>query len=238
MENTMQTENTETKPKNVTCYIKYDYKNDNTEEVNKIFTSLQELKSKFHLKFSNHPDCGITMLIFCRDNFSDFKEKLNFSVSKYTSVTKYTCDQQTADKLKLQKDSFLRLHYEDGLLLFTSRTPLNVHKKLVKRVFKDSEVEFDKANLVLGSDNSTDHQDKPSNHFKNDDFTVVNRQRKPSQFRGQDQSQGQGQNQSQGSFRGGLPTRGRPLTRGNASVRGSSTGRSWSKEASNDVANQ
>jgi hypothetical protein len=242
METTMQTENTETKPKNVTCYIKYDYKNDNNDEVNKIFTNLQELKSKFHLKFSNHPDCGITMLIFSRDNFSDFKEKLNFSVSKYTSVTKYSCDQQTADKLKLQKDSFLRLHYEDGLLLFTSRTPLNVHKKLVKRVFKDSEVEFDKANLVLGTDNTSNHQDKSATNFKNDEFTVVSRQRKPSQFRGQDQtqsqSQSQGQTQSQGSFRGAPPTRGRNLTRGNTSVRGSSTGRSWSKESSNDVANQ
>jgi hypothetical protein len=228
METTMQTENTETKPKNVTCYIKYDYKNDNDEEVNKIFTNLHELKSKFHLKFSNHPDCGITMLIFSRDNFSEFKEKLNFSVSKYTSVTKYCCDQQTADKLKLQKDSFLRLHYEDGLLLFTSRTPLNVHKKLVKRVFKDSEVVFDKANLVLGTDNTTNYQDKSTTNSKNDDFTVVNRQRKPSQYKGQ------GQAKNSLATRGKPLTRGTPSTRGTPTVRGSSSGRSWN----NDVANQ
>jgi hypothetical protein len=251
MENTPQTENTSTKPKNVTCYIKYDYKSDNTDEVNQIFTSLQELKTKYHLKFSNHPDCGITMLIFCRDNFSEFREKLNFSVSKYTSVTKYSCDQETADKLKLQKDSFLRLHYENGLLLFSSRTPLNVHKKLVKRVFKDSEVEFDKANLVLGQENNSTDKQSP-NSSKQGEFTVVNRQRK--QFKGQGQGQSQGQSQSQGqgfnsnthtrteqSSRGGQSTRGAPLTRGTSAtrgapaVRGASTSRNWSNVVSSDA---
>ncbi len=212
-------ENTETKPKNVTCYIKYDYKNDNNEEVNKIFANLQELKSKYHLKFSNHPDCGITMLIFSRDNFNEFKEKLNFSVSKYTSVTKYSCDQETADKLKTQKDSFLRLHYEDGLLLFTSRTPLNVHKKLVKRIFKDSEVEFNKANLVLGNENNQQSNQQSNQQPNNDGFTTVTRQRKPKpKF----------ENQEQGSFRGNAAVRGKPLTRGRG------RGRSFQ----NDVANQ
>ena len=75
---------TETKKNaNVTCYRKYDYKNDNPEDVKKIFTSINELKSKFHLKFSNHPECNIIMLLFNRDNFAEFKKELDFSVSKY-----------------------------------------------------------------------------------------------------------------------------------------------------------
>jgi hypothetical protein len=238
MENTQQTEDTLTKPKNVTCYIKYDYKNDNTDEVNQIFTNLQELKSKYHLKFSNHPDCGITMLIFSRDNFSEFREKLNFSVSKYTSVTKYSCNQETADKLKLQKDSFLRLHYENGLLLFTSRTPLNVHKKLVKRVFKDSEVEFDKSNLVFGQEN--DSTDKQGQASKQEGFTVINRSRK--QFKGQGQGQGQGQSQTGQSTRGASSTRGTPATRGAPSTRGTpatrGSSRNWSTVVSSAVVNQ
>jgi hypothetical protein len=158
---------------NVTCYRKYDYENDNTEDVTKIFSTINSLKSKFHLKFSNHPDCGIIMLLFNRDNFAEFKKELDFSVSKYTSVTKYTCDTATAEKLKQQKDSFLRLHYDEGMLLFTSRTPLNVHKKLVKRIFKDSNVEFDKTNLVFTQNQGDNTQGNNTQGKSNDGFQVV-----------------------------------------------------------------
>ncbi len=42
---------TETKKNaNVTCYRKYDYKNDNPEDVKKIFASINELKSKGLIK--------------------------------------------------------------------------------------------------------------------------------------------------------------------------------------------
>jgi hypothetical protein len=194
---------TETKKNaNVTCYRKYDYKNDNPDDVKKIFASINELKSKFHLKFSNHPECGIIMLLFNRDNFAEFKKELDFSVSKYTSVTKYTCDVATAERLKQQKDSFLRLHYDDGMLLFTSRTPLNVHKKLVKRIFKDSEVEFNKSNLVF-----TQNQGDESNSkgVSADGFqTVSHKKTKPTQSTPQTES----------SSRGQPATRGQPTSRG------------------------
>jgi len=197
---------TETKKNaNVTCYRKYDYKNDNPEDVKKIFASINELKSKFHLKFSNHPECGIIMLLFNRDNFGEFKKELDFSVSKYTSVTKYTCDVSTAEKLKQQKDSFLRLHYDDGMLLFTSRTPLNVHKKLVKRIFKDSEVEFNKNNLVF-----TQNQGDESNSkvVSSDGFqTVSHKKSKPTQ-----------QTQTQPTHE--QSSRGQPATRGQSASRG------------------
>lgn len=198
---------TETKKNaNVTCYRKYDYKNDNPEDVKKIFASINELKSKFHLKFSNHPECGIIMLLFNRDNFAEFKKELDFSVSKYTSVTKYTCDLATAEKLKQQKDSFLRLHYDEGMLLFTSRTPLNVHKKLVKRIFKDSEVEFNKSNLVF-TQNQGDESNSKS--VSADGFqTVTHKKSKPSQS-----STPQTQHSEQSS-------RGQPATRGQSASRG------------------
>jgi hypothetical protein len=164
----------------VTCYRKYDYKNDNPDDVKKIFSTINDLKAKFHLKFSNHPECGIIMLLFNRDNFAEFKKELDFSVSKYTSVTKYTCDNDTAEKLKQQKDSFLRLHYDEGMLLFTSRTPLNVHKKLVKRIFKDSEVEFNKFNLVFTQNKNDDstNNESTNNNESSDGFQTVTH-RKP-----------------------------------------------------------
>jgi hypothetical protein len=198
---------TETKKNaNVTCYRKYDYKNDNPEDVKKIFASINELKSKFHLKFSNHPECGIIMLLFNRENFTEFKKELDFSVSKYTSVTKYTCDVATAEKLKQQKDSFLRLHYDDGMLLFTSRTPLNVHKKLVKRIFKDSEVEFNKSNLVF-TQNQGDESESKSKNVSSDGFqTVSHKKSKPSQ---NVQSQSQPTTQSEKPVRGQASNRGR-----------------------------
>ncbi len=197
---------TETKKNaNVTCYRKYDYKNDNPEDVKKIFATINDLKSKFHLKFSNHPECGIIMLLFNRDNFAEFKKELDFSVSKYTSVTKYTCDVATAERLKQQKDSFLRLHYDDGMLLFTSRTPLNVHKKLVKRIFKDSEVEFNKNNLVF-----TQNQGDESNSkgVSADGFQTVSHKKSKSM------------QQTQQSTTEQQTTRGQPATRGQSTSRG------------------
>jgi hypothetical protein len=198
---------TETKKNaNVTCYRKYDYKNDNQEDVKKIFASINELKSKFHLKFSNHPECGIIMLLFNRDNFAEFKKELDFSVSKYTSVTKYTCDVETAEKLKQQKDSFLRLHYDEGMLLFTSRTPLNVHKKLVKRIFKDSEVEFDKSNLVFTQNQDNDFN--TGNNVSADGFQTVTHKKFKSV---QESVQPAAQNTTHQTDK---PTRGQSSTRG------------------------
>jgi hypothetical protein len=177
------------------------------------------------------------MLLFNRDNFAEFKKELDFSVSKYTSVTKYTCDNDTAEKLKQQKDSFLRLHYDEGMLLFTSRTPLNVHKKLVKRIFKDSEVEFNKLNLVFTqnkNDESTNNE-STNNNESSDGFQTVTH-RKPrsnssghsgtqqvsvsasqsqSQSASQSQSQSQSASQSQSSSHQAKPTiRGQSSTRG------------------------
>jgi hypothetical protein len=196
---------TETKKNaNVTCYRKYDYKNDNPEDVKKIFSTINELKTKFHLKFSNHPECGIIMLLFNRDNFAEFKKELDFSVSKYTSVTKYTCDVSTAEKLKQQKDSFLRLHYDDGMLLFTSRTPLNVHKKLVKRIFKDSEVEFNKSNLVF-TQNQDDESESKSKNVSSDGFQTVSHKKSKSNQSVQQQST----NQPEKMVRGQTTNRGR-----------------------------
>ena len=205
---------TETKKNaNVTCYRKYDYKNDNPEDVKKIFTSINELKSKFHLKFSNHPECNIIMLLFNRDNFAEFKKELDFSVSKYTSVTKYTCDVATSEKLKQQKDSFLRLHYDEGMLLFTSRTPLNVHKKLVKRIFKDSEVEFNKSNLVFTQNQGDEFNTKD---VSADGFqTVSHKKTKPSQNTTHPSTyQTEQSSRGQPSTRGQLSTRGQSYSRG------------------------
>jgi len=209
---------TETKKNaNVTCYRKYDYKNDNPEDVKKIFTSINELKSKFHLKFSNHPECNIIMLLFNRDNFAEFKKELDFSVSKYTSVTKYTCDVATSEKLKQQKDSFLRLHYDEGMLLFTSRTPLNVHKKLVKRIFKDSEVEFNKSNLVFTQNQGDEFNTKD---VSSDGFqTVIHKKTKPSQNTTH-QSAYQTEQSSTGQSSTGQSSRGQQSTRGQSSFRG------------------
>lgn len=226
---------TETKKNaNVTCYRKYDYKNDNPDDVKKIFSTINDLKSKFHLKFSNHPECGIIMLLFNRDNFAEFKKELDFSVSKYTSITKYTCDNDTAEKLKQQKDSFLRLHYDEGMLLFTSRTPLNVHKKLVKRIFKDSEVEFNKSNLVF-TQNQGDESNNSTKNVSSDGFqTVTHKKFKPAgqSTTPQTSFSATSQASSYATPRGEKPSRGQSSTRG----RGGSSGVSGSVRSYKSVA--
>ena len=135
-----QLENMTDKPRNITCFIKYNDQ-DNLET---IFNTLKDFKSKHGLKWSHHKD-----IIFFQtgsDKLEEFSQVQKFKISKYQAEATYKCSKEDCDKLMNQKDSFLRMRWdeENNTVIFLSRTTFKVHRRLIRRIFTDSEVEFDK----------------------------------------------------------------------------------------------
>jgi len=133
-------ENMADKPKNITCFIKYN-EQDNLEA---IFNTLKDFKSKHGLKWSHHKD--IIFFQTSSDKLEEFSKVQKFKISKYQAKATYKCSKEDCDKLMSQKDSFLRMRWdeENNCVIFLSRTTFKVHRRLIRRIFTDSEVEFDK----------------------------------------------------------------------------------------------
>lgn len=133
-------EKVEDRVKNITCFIRYN-EDDNLEA---IFNTLKDFKSNHGLKWSHHKD--IIFFQTSSENLEEFSKVQKFKVSKYQAKAFYKCSKEDADKLMSQKDSFLRMRWdeESNQVIFLSRTTFKVHRRLIRRIFNDSEVEFDK----------------------------------------------------------------------------------------------
>ena len=199
----------QTKSKIVTLFIHYNQDDD----LSKIFTVLNEFRTNCGLKFSHHR--GQIFVSVRSEHLNELYKRQPFKSSKYSTKTTYRCDEETGIKLIAQKDSFLRMFYDNdtGLTTFQSRTPQRVHYQLVSRVFKATDTTFDKDLYVVVPTNvnldQQQHHDQQHQH----------------QHQDQHQQQHQDQDQQQTQSRGGYKTRGR----GKAQVFTSSTDGSWTK---------
>ena len=130
----------QTKSKIVTLFIHYNQDDD----LSKIFAVLNEFRTNCGLKFSHHR--GQIFVSVRSEHLNELYKRQPFKSSKYSTKTTYTCDEETGTRLTAQKDSFLRMTYDNdsGLATFQSRTPQRVHYQLVTRVFKATETTFDK----------------------------------------------------------------------------------------------
>jgi hypothetical protein len=130
----------QTKSKIVTLFIHYNQDDD----LSKIFAVLNEFRTNCGLKFSHHR--GQIFVSVRSEHLNELYKRQPFKSSKYSTKTTYTCDEETGIRLTAQKDSFLRMTYDNdsGLATFQSRTPQRVHYQLVTRVFKATETTFDK----------------------------------------------------------------------------------------------
>ena len=163
-----QVSNVDQKPKIVTGFIHYDKDDDLT----KIFNVLQDFRSKNGLKFSHHR--GQIFFSVRSENLDELYSKQPFKVSKYSTRTTYECDQACGNQLVSQRDSFLRMIYQDGKVIFSSRTPPRIHYQLVQRVFKDTNTFFDKQKYVLiRKNNEREEETSPNREF----VTVSHRSR-------------------------------------------------------------
>lgn len=135
----------QTKSKIVTLFIHYNQDDD----LSKIFAVLNEFRTSCGLKFSHHR--GQIFVSVRSEHLNELYKRQPFKSSKYSTKTTYTCDEETGNRLTTQKDSFLRMSYDNGtgLATFQSRTPQRVHYQLVSRVFKATNTTFDKELYVV-----------------------------------------------------------------------------------------
>ena len=164
-----QVSNVDQKPKIVTGFIHYDKDDDLT----KIFNVLQDFRGNYGLKFSHHR--GQIFFSVRSDHLDELYAKQPFKVSKYSTRTTYECDQTCGNKLVSQRDSFLRMTYQDGKVIFSSRTPPRIHYQLVQRVFKDTNTFFDKQKYVLSRKNG--EREEQSTPPPSESFVKVTRTR-------------------------------------------------------------
>lgn len=140
MSNQQEQQMAETKPRIMTGYIHYG----ESDDLTKLFDILNEFRKNNGLKYSHQAKAQMVFFNISSEHLDAFSKARPFKISKFQSRTEYKCDEATSTKLMGQKDSFLRMIWDDetGILTFQSRTPSRVHGNLVRRIFRDSEVEF------------------------------------------------------------------------------------------------
>ena len=137
--NTVNTVNTETKSRVITCFVYYN----SDEELSKIFETINDFRTRHGLKYSHHS--GYIFFNLLSDHLNEFGNARPFRVSKYKTSSEYTCTKEVADKLMEKKNSFVRMSWnEDGIVVFNSRTIARIHSSLVYKIFRESGVEFSK----------------------------------------------------------------------------------------------
>lgn len=147
-------ENTENKPKIMTGYIHYNQ----SDDLSQLFETLNEFRKNYGLKYSHQGNVGMIFFNINSEHLEAFSKVRPFKISKFQTKSEYTCDKETADKLMQQRDSFVRMNWDEqtNILTFMSRTTSRVHGNLVRRIFKDSEQTFEKNNYKVLRDYSRD----------------------------------------------------------------------------------
>jgi hypothetical protein len=170
-ENVDQVQLTENRPRFITCFIHYS-DNDNQEQ---IFEVLKTFRKEKGLKFSHHH--GYIFFTLLSSYLDEFSKVRPFKISRFQTKSEYKCSKEDADKLMTQKDSFIRMIWneEKSVLTFLSRTTSRVHAQLVKRIFRDSQQEFVRTDYTILKDESVDALDENQvkDKIESDGFTRV-----------------------------------------------------------------
>jgi len=139
----------ELKQKILTCYINYN----ETDDLTQLFTILAEFRKKYGLKYSHQKNAQMVFFNIGSEHLDELSKVRPFRISKYQTRSEYRseCDDEFAEQLMKRKDSFIRLNWnkDTSVITFTSRTPPRVHLNLVRRIFRDSGLEFIKLNHTV-----------------------------------------------------------------------------------------
>jgi hypothetical protein len=147
------------KPRIITCFVHYN----KTDDQSKIFDVLKDFRNRHGLKFSHHQ--GYIFFTLSSEHLDELSKVRPFKVSKFQTKSEFTCTKEVADKLIEQKDSFVRMFWNDetGRLTFVSRTLSRIHGQLVRRIFKDSNQQFDRDQYQIirtPNDNDNDNEEQ------------------------------------------------------------------------------
>lgn len=131
----------------MTGYIHYG----ESDDLIKLFDILNEFRKNNGLKYSHQSQTSMVFFNVSSEHLDAFSKVRPFKISRFQTKSEYKCDLTTSSQLMGQKDSFLRMMWDEssGILTFMSRTPSRVHGNLVRRIFKDSGVEFQRDNYSV-----------------------------------------------------------------------------------------
>ena len=163
------------KHKNITCLIHY---NENDDQ-SKIFEVLKKFRIEKGLKFSHHKE--YIFFTISSEYLGDFYKERPFKISRFQSKSSYKCSKEISDKITAQKDSFIRMIWDEDneRLTFMSRTLPRIHGILVKRIFNDAKEEFKRENYLINKEDNfvgkNNEVEKKESYYteKTDDFTKV-----------------------------------------------------------------
>lgn len=140
MSNQEKQQMAETKHRIMSGYIHYG----ETDDLTKLFDILNEFRKNNGLKYSHQSKAQMVFFNVSSEHLDAFSKVRPFKISRFQTRTEYKCDEDTSTQLMGQKDSFLRMMWDEETrtMTFQSRTPSRVHGNLVRRIFRDSGVEF------------------------------------------------------------------------------------------------
>jgi len=135
-ENQMADSNVTT-PRVLTGFIYYN----ETDDLSKIFEVIKDFRTRHGLKYTHYK--GHIFFMLLSDFMGEFSKVRPFRISKFKSSSEYTCSKEVADKLIEQRNSFIKMKWDEaGYLVFMSRTKTFFHNYLVRKLFKDAEIEL------------------------------------------------------------------------------------------------
>ena len=140
MSNQEEQQMAENKPRIMTGYIHYG----ESDDLTKLFDILNEFRKNNGLKYSHQSKAQMVFFNVSSEHLDAFSKVRPFKISRFQTRTDYKCDEATSSQLMGQKDSFLRMMWDEETktITFQSRTPSRVHGNLVRRIFRDSGLEF------------------------------------------------------------------------------------------------
>lgn len=156
MSNQEQQQMADTKPRIMTGYIHYG----ESDDLTKLFDILNEFRKNNGLKYSHQSKASMVFFNVSSEHLDSFSQVRPFKISRFQTKSEYKCDTVTSTQLMAQKDSFLRMLWDEstGVLTFLSRTPSRVHGNLVRRIFKDSGVEFQRDSYLVARNFNTGNE--------------------------------------------------------------------------------
>lgn len=143
-ENKEENMNVDNKLKIMTGFIYYNKAEDLTE----LFETLNEFRKNYGLKYSHQKFSSKIYFNINSEHLGTLYKEKQFKISRFQTKSEYKCEKKTADKLMRQRDSFIRMDWneETNTLTFMSRTESKHHSNLVKRIFRDSKITIDMSN--------------------------------------------------------------------------------------------
>ncbi len=143
-EQNQMADSNDAKPRVLTGYIYYG----ENDDLGKMFEVIKDFRVRHGLKFAHYK--GYVFFMISSEYIGEFAKVRPFKISKFKSSSEYKCTKEVADKLMEHRNSFIRMEWdESGSVVFKSRTKTFFHNFLVRKVFKESEVEFDKDSHVI-----------------------------------------------------------------------------------------